>query len=732
MLAKVPEKRSDGQSSFTDLVSYITNRTDEKESPTDELDPSNRRRDHAILERVREHLQGAADHLQATGRIDASTADAIRVRLECARRDVNSDGHEHGAVDNRVSDQVDGVVADGHQRSIATIRNHLESAARDLRQAKRADPDFQARARARRANLAFLAEAAQRRDGGNQRDTIAELLSGSLLGDAEREVTSSGVVCQHNCLTLSSAGAEMTAVSAQNARVKDPVYHVVLSWPSSESPTDDQAFDCGLHAMAAVGMSGHQYVFAIHHDTDNVHLHMTINRVHPDTFNAVYPERDFYKLDRAMRELELRHGWQHDNGPYSVFERNGKKVIDWSSKAPASKGKLPARAAEMEVHGDQESLFSYARGAPRKAVAKSLKNDKLTWTQLHNQLAKFGLGIRPKGRGLAIHDLADHATTPIKASDMHEDLSLARLVKRLGEYQVPADVIDAASSYDKQKPPMRDPAERETRRQERADARRSLRAEYEEYRKAFVTQRLSREDVKARYAAIRAHARHQRAEVRANVENPQDRRAFYSVIAFETLRAKDRLRRQIQRERDVLKNDLSNRRLSYRQWVEREAARGNEGAIGQLRGFAYAEKRSLRRQISSEQFNGFVLGQDSDPVVVPSLGLSPRVRRDGSVRYLGGSGHVGFVDQGNSIQFEPGLIGQEALKVTIEVARSRHDQPLQLVGTPAFIESVLAGMAEHGINIPLADVVQEARRKALIREKANKRAPPTDKRTPRG
>jgi hypothetical protein len=93
----------------------------------------------------------------------------------------------------------------------------------------------------------------------------------------------------------------MKAVAAQNSRVKDPVYHVILSWPQSEKPTDDQAFDCALHAMDAVGMGGHQYVFAIHHDTDNVHLHMTVNRVHPDSYNAVYPDRDYFKLDYAMR-----------------------------------------------------------------------------------------------------------------------------------------------------------------------------------------------------------------------------------------------------------------------------------------------------------------------------------------------------------------------------------------------------------------------------------------------
>jgi hypothetical protein len=45
------------------------------------------------------------------------------------------------------------------------------------------------------------------------------------------------------------------------------------------------------------------------------------------------------------------------------------------------------------------------------------------------------LGIKPKGRGMGIFSLEDQSLVPIKASDMHEALSKARLEKRLGEYE---------------------------------------------------------------------------------------------------------------------------------------------------------------------------------------------------------------------------------------------------------------------------------------------------------
>jgi hypothetical protein len=182
-------------------------------------------------------------------------------------------------------------------------------------------------------------------------------------------------------MSLPTAGAEMAFIAKQNVRVKDPVYHVVVSWPAGESPTDAQAFECGAHALGAVGMEGHQYVFGVHRDTRNIHLHIAVNRVSPVTFKAVYPDRDFYKLDRAMRELELRFGWQHDNGPYAVFERNGEQVIDWRRELN-TKGTMPTPAADMERHAGHESFFSYARGEPREAVINALKDKHLTWPKL--------------------------------------------------------------------------------------------------------------------------------------------------------------------------------------------------------------------------------------------------------------------------------------------------------------------------------------------------------------
>ena len=510
-----------------------------------------------------------------------------------------------------------------------------------------------------------------------------------------------------------------------NVRVVNPVYHVVLSWPAGESPDDGQAFACGLHAIQAVGMAGHQYVQAIHRDTGNVHLHIAVNRVNPETYASVYPSRDFYKLDRAMRELELAYGWQHDNGPFAVFERDGKQVVDWASKAPSSKEKMPTAAADMERFGDQESLFSYARGAPRQAVVAALKNKKLTWQQLHAVLARYGLAIREKGQGLAIHDMKREGTTPIKASDMHEQLSRARLVKRMGSYEavdpsspLPAKVVAA---YDKNRPPRRDPAMREERREERAAARRDLLARYNQYKKARVIPRLDPEVTRQRYAAVRDSARRQRAEVRTAMPDAKSRKAMYSIIAFETLRARELLRRDIAREREALRADPANQRQPYREWVEHQAALGDNAAISQLRGLAYTEKRHAKALAQA-------LGDDGSDGIRPEVPMDPsardlpdgfyyRVRRDGAVVYRSGKGLDAFVDHGQRIEMTAkGESAEASLAIALRMATEKYGGAFELTGSEAFKKLAIRIIVEQKLRVQLKDARQEALRDAMASE----------------
>jgi len=718
MLAKVPSKLKSDKSSFIKLVQYMTQREKEKEHADDELDPSDRQRHIEILANAGGHLRTAEDHLQATRRVDAFDAAAIRIRLECTPHTLGPYGPGYGGVDDRVENTVDGGVDDDpYRRSISRSRQNINAAESYLGQVAKLDPDFQIRARTRRANLAFNVEAAARRHGRylyDIGDDEFEYLD--LVGDAQRLITSSGVVCQHNCLSLATAGAEMTAVAAQNTRVEDPVYHVVISWPSSENPTPDQAFACGEHVLKAVGMAGHQYVFALHRDTSNAHMHIAVNRVSPVNFRAVYPDRDYFKLDHAMRELELRFGWKHDNGPYAVFERNGRMVIDWRSAEPDTKGHLPASAADMERHADQESFFSYVRGEPRSDILTALKNERLSWDDLHLVLRKHGLALREKGQGFAIYELSSAKTTPVKASDMHENMSKSRLLSRLGQFvpfhsEVEAEAPPPAHSYDKFRAPLRNQVQRDDRRQERADARRNLRQRYADYTAQFVTLRLDPTSVKARFYALRDVARRRQAEVRASVPDRAKRKALYSVIAFETVREREHLRVQISQEREALRLQMREMRKPYKAWVEQQAATGDAAAISQLRGWSYAEKRNATAlaRAGTDQINGFRIDQAVDPLAV---NLHEQVifvvKRDGTVNYTVGREKRAIVDRGAVIELPALRQTGAATLAAIALAKRKFGDAFEVIGNPDFKSLVNGAMSKYATERDLMDALQRA------------------------
>lgn len=528
---------------------------------------------------------------------------------------------------------------------------------------------------------------------------------------AQRVGHAPGIVCEHNCLSLATAGAEMRAVALQNARVGNPVYHVILSWPVEEQPTDDQAFACGAHALAAVGMANHQYVFGIHRDTDNVHLHIAVNRVSPVTFRAVYPDRDFYRLDKAMRELELRFGWKHDHGPYAVFERGGRMVVDWRAAAKDTKGHLPTPAADMERHGDQESLMSYVRGRPRGALLELFKRPALKWKDLHDELARWGLELRERGQGLAVHDLRGEAKTPVKASDMHEQLSKTRLIARLGEFQPSSSVNRAPQQiYDRFRSPSRDAAERDNRREERAAARRGLKARYQAFLASLPPMPSIREEAMGRFARLRAESRRRRQQVRSSLMDRAARKAQYSIIAFETLRERERLRHQIQEERRRMVAAYRANTLSYRQWVEGMAATGDPPAISQLRGWAYGARRKGTHALKNAGSNRLWFNEPEPSLPADLLRDVPfRVRRDGTIRYAAG---LGVIDHGDSIEVLGDGPSDDVILVALLLAARSKVSAVEARGNEAF-ERRARSLAKRWPNVQSLQQELGRRRHAL-------------------
>ncbi|MCY0852995.1 TraI/MobA(P) family conjugative relaxase, partial [Cupriavidus sp. D39] len=223
----------------------------------------------------------------------------------------------------------------------------------------------------------------------------------SVLDELGDEVEKTIAVEIGNVTSLATAPAEMYAVANKNARAKNPVYHYILSWPEHEKPKTEDIFEAVRHTLGALGMADHQYIAAVHANTDNIHVHVEVNRVNPQTFKAVPLGFDHKTLHRAAREVEIRFGWHHDSGLFKVVDVGGRKlVVEDASYVEDDIARVQGKAEAVGTWSGDESLQEWCARVPADPLRRVLKDNKMTsWQDVHRVLLQHGLELRDAGGG---------------------------------------------------------------------------------------------------------------------------------------------------------------------------------------------------------------------------------------------------------------------------------------------------------------------------------------------
>lgn len=128
-----------------------------------------------------------------------------------------------------------------------------------------------------------------------------------------------------NCETDDPAAATVLIEATQsiNSRSKnDKTYHLVFSFPPGENPPLEVLHDIEDHLIDSIGYRDHQRISAVHIDTDHLHVHVAINKVHPTGFQNIEPYYDQKRLMEACERLEVKHNLQRTNHGLNDNERN--------------------------------------------------------------------------------------------------------------------------------------------------------------------------------------------------------------------------------------------------------------------------------------------------------------------------------------------------------------------------------------------------------------------------
>ncbi|HEX9943499.1 MAG TPA: relaxase/mobilization nuclease domain-containing protein [Thermoanaerobaculia bacterium] len=207
--------------------------------------------------------------------------------------------------------------------------------------------------------------------------------------------------------------AVLMRMTAAQGRTEEPVQHLSISLAPGEHLAREQWEKVVDRTLQDLGLDGHQVLIVAHRDTDHEHIHLMVNRVHPETFRAWNRWQDRPRLMASLRVQELAlglHFTPHVHDP----------------------DRLPERLMQAFIYTGEPPFMDYAR-----AEARAIFREARSWAELHERLAEKGLYLERKGQGLVVTD--DHRH--VKASSVDRAASLRTLEARLGSYKERRSVL---------------------------------------------------------------------------------------------------------------------------------------------------------------------------------------------------------------------------------------------------------------------------------------------------
>lgn len=344
---------------------------------------------------------------------------------------------------------------------------------------------------------------------------------------------------------------EVLDTQACNTRIRtNPTYHLVVSFhqEDEEKLTPELLKEIERRFAEALGLSEHQRHCAVHNDTQNPHLQIAYNLIHPVTHNRNYHPHDHAKRDQLCRQLEKEYGLTVDNGMESKKQQRGNE-----------------KAKAIELQQGIESFDSYAK-RHKERIAHALDTAE-SWQDVHNAFAQYGLVIKPQNRGLAVKNR--HGTHGIKASDLDRLWSKMGLEKRFGAYTAPEKADVRELDRYKGKPVQRSPAKD---------------ALWAEYGREAAARAAALEDAKAQQrqsvSEIKAQWAKKRAELDKLTIHKHNRQNLIQLARKKEAAELAATRAEHRKEQDAL---FSKTRYSWNDFLRERAEDGDETALAVLR-----------------------------------------------------------------------------------------------------------------------------------------------------
>lgn len=467
---------------------------------------------------------------------------------------------------------------------------------------------------------------------------------------------------------------EIQNTQEMNTRAKsDKTCHLMLSFPEGEllSLSDLNAIE--ERFCDVLGFADHQRISVVHNDTNNLHIHIAINKIHPIKLTIHNPYYDYKKVAKLCEQIEQEYG---------LTKVNHETVSDKASRV----------AQEIETRTGVESLLGWIK----REVLTEIKHAD-NWQDLHQVLARHGLAIKERGNGFVL--IANNGVA-VKASSVDRSLSKANLTKRLGDF-APGE-YSAQSSQQKAKQYQARPL------QNRMDTSR-LYARYQQEQSDSARQRTNqwvmlRQSRDQLIDRAKYEAKLKRNLIKSIKAGRLAKKALYATSheQFKTTVAviKSNYQKAYQHAR------AKQSRMGWLDWLTFEAKLGNAETLSVLRSRRIGQFKG--NQVSAKQSH-----DDSSPNSHFKDGLVESVTRIGTVTYQVGTTTIR--DDGKRLIVLPNAT-QDALVDILQAAMKKYGSHLAINGTEQFRLQIAEVATQNQMRITFDDKRLEQYRQQLMKQ----------------
>jgi hypothetical protein len=498
-----------------------------------------------------------------------------------------------------------------------------------------------------------------------QKSSFAGLVS--YITDVQNKNERVGCVTVTNCYQQDATDAvmEIEATQRQNTRaLSDRTYHIIISFRDGENPDQKVLKAIEARICEELGFGKHQRISAVHHDTDNMHIHVAINKIHPTRFTIHEPYYDYKILGRLCEKLEIEYGLERDN------HKSQKQCAE-------------NRAQDLERHTGVESLLGFIK---RECLSK-LKLAS-TWIELHKILNENGLEIKEQGNGLIVAD--QQSNLMVKASSIDRDFSKGKLEVRFGKFEksntsIFCNKLPKNSRYYAQLP-----------MKTKIDTTEYYAKYKTEYQDMSSARMLELTSIRARknqlIEKVKRYSKLKRSTIKLMKNDGINKKILYSLASKSIQHKLEKINKQYLKDRQKIYSKYE--RHVWVDWLNKKAIEGDNYALKILRA------RDGREDLKGNTISGKLL---KNTEITTNLQLD-NITKKGTIIYNVGVSSIR--DDGKFLEISRDASTQN-LEILLRMAMQRYGSCLSINGSEQFKKRIIYTAVRAKINVVFDDPVSE-------------------------